>query len=340
MAGQKKRKLAQILNLGSWATKKKIKSSASVPAKEGVIPSIATSSNTDINKIRNATWLDHDGMQGDGITHVEDDSDGLHHKETSHVSTYGDIIMQSGVPEEESDKESANSTGDGGESDSEGVGNVQDDEKNKLWLPPSIEAAHAAHTRLDAILNPRRNTGAGHKDPSLDLFLRSRLEGMKRFLWNYTNPRSRFYEKWIAASVDTATASEKGPWFARRLREWSSAFIMDDEELPYNVYGTWKKSRLDDEDLKQEISEHLQSIGKFISAMDIVRYLDQPDVKARHCLKKTITERTARDWLKKMGYRWKIEPHGQYVDGHERKDVADYRQNTFLPKWKTFECRM
>jgi hypothetical protein len=239
---------------------------------------------------------------------------------------------------EESDDES--NAGDEGKSDSEGVGDAQDDERQKIWIPPSIEAALAAHAQLDEIINPRRNNGKGHKDPNLDLLLRSHLEGMKRFLWNYTNTASRFYRKWIAASVDTARASEKGPWFARQLREWSSAFINDYEVLPFNVYGTWNKSCLDDEDLRQELSIHLQSIGKYISAMDIVRYLDRPDVKAWHGLKKTITERTAWNWLKKMGYRWKLEPYGQYVDGHEWKDVTDYCQNTFLPKWKDLECCM
>ena len=247
-------------------------------------------------------------------------------------------ISQAGPSTEENDNES--DAGDEDKSDSEGVGDAQDDEKQKIWIPPSIDAARAAHAQLDEILNPRRKSGKGHKDPGLDLLLRSRLEAMKRFLWNYTNTASRFYEKWIAASIDTARASEKGPWFARRLREWSSAFINNYEVLPFNVYGTWNKSRLDDEDLRQELSVHLQSIGKYISAMDIVRYLDQPEVKARHGIKKTITERTARNWLKTMGYRWKLEPCGQYVDGHERKDVTDYRQNTFLPKWKALEHRM
>jgi hypothetical protein len=80
---------------------------------------------------------------------------------------------------------------------------------------------------------------------------------MKMFLWNYINPTSRFYGKWIAASVDTATASEKGPWFSHQLQEWSSTFIKDYEDLLFNAYGTWNKSHLDDEDLKQEISVHL-----------------------------------------------------------------------------------
>jgi hypothetical protein len=53
-----------------------------------------------------------------------------------------------------------------------------------------------------------------------------------------------------------------------------------------NVYGTWNKSQLDDEDLEQEILTHLQGIGKYISAMDLARYMDQEDVQRRHKMKK------------------------------------------------------
>jgi hypothetical protein len=53
---------------------------------------------------------------------------------------------------EESDDES--NAGDEGKSDSEGVGDAQDDERQKIWIPPSIEAALAAHAQLDEIINP------------------------------------------------------------------------------------------------------------------------------------------------------------------------------------------
>ncbi|KAF9462284.1 hypothetical protein BDZ94DRAFT_1309757 [Collybia nuda] len=32
-------------------------------------------------------------------------------------------------------------------------------------------------------------------------------------------------------------------------------------------------------------------------------------------------------------------PSGQYVDGHERKDVVDYRQKVFLPAWMSLNER-
>jgi hypothetical protein len=41
-----------------------------------------------------------------------------------------------------------------------------------------------------------------------------------------------------------------------------------------------------------------------------------------------------------MGYRWKHNLKGQYVDGHERQDVVDYHQNIFLPAIMEFEGRM
>jgi hypothetical protein len=101
--------------------------------------------------------------------------------------------------------------------------------------------------------------------------------------------------------------------------------------LPVQEYGKWNLSSLKDEDISQEIHLHLQSIGKFISAMDIVRFIDKPEMVERLNRKKTISERTARNWLNKMGYRWKREPKGQYKDGHEWEDVVTYRQNIFLP---------
>ena len=37
-------------------------------------------------------------------------------------------------------------------------------------------------------------------------------------------------------------------------------------------------------------------------------------------------------WLNRLGFYATEEKKGVYVDGHERVDVIDYRQNEFLPK--------
>ena len=94
----------------------------------------------------------------------------------------------------------------------------------------------------------------------------------------------------------------RGPWLARCLREWSRAYILSRKAVPTNIYGKWTVSLLKDEDLSQEIHLHLQSLGKFVKAMDIVHYLDTPAMKACLNPKKTISLATAQRWMKVMDY--------------------------------------
>ncbi|KIK77210.1 hypothetical protein PAXRUDRAFT_17650 [Paxillus rubicundulus Ve08.2h10] len=74
-----------------------------------------------------------------------------------------------------------------------------------------------------------------------------------------------------------------------------------------------------DESLTADIKTHLQSVGKFIQAQDIIEYLTNVDA---------------------LGYCWKKEPKGQYSDGHECKDVVAYRQQIFLPSWAKYQPQM
>jgi hypothetical protein len=64
--------------------------------------------------------------------------------------------------------------------------------------------------------------------------------------------------------------------------------------------------------------------------INIVHYVDQPEVKACLKLTKTISLATAQQWMKHMDYRWTKTPSGQFVDGHERADVVEYHQLVFL----------
>jgi hypothetical protein len=43
--------------------------------------------------------------------------------------------------------------------------------------------------------------------------------------------------------------------------------------------------------------------------------------------------------MKELGYRWTTILGCQYVDEHERKDIVDYHQKTFLPRWMSIEER-
>lgn len=121
---------------------------------------------------------------------------------------------------------------------------------------------------------------------------------MKMFLWRYIDSP----DGWIASSLHVAHAAECGPWLAKMLREWTCAYIKDPKCLPLNVYGQWNVSLLEDEDLANEISLHLQGIRKWIKAMDIVHFLDTPEMKLRLKLKKTISLATAQHWMRVMNY--------------------------------------
>ena len=47
-----------------------------------------------------------------------------------------------------------------------------------------------------------------------------------------------------------------------------------------------------------------------------------------------IRARTARRWLKKLGFSYKDVRKDVYFDGHERKDVVEYRNEVFLKAWQ------
>jgi hypothetical protein len=197
-----------------------------------------------------------------------------------------------------------------------------------------------AHDDLNKILRPRRSSGIGYKDPGLDLMFRGRLEDMVMLLWAYINPRSVDYGKWMVASLRTVNNVNQASLYARQLRGWVRDFIADCEVLLQNPYGGWNESLIDtDETLAQDIHLHLQGIRKFVKSMDLVDFLDTPEMRERTGLTKWIHLTTAQRWMKKLDYCWQRDPKGQFVDGHERKDVVNYRQNIFLPSWSNIKAK-
>jgi hypothetical protein len=176
--------------------------------------------------------------------------------------------------------------------------------------------------------------------------IRQRLESVERFLECYVavdetgRPRSYGTGKWTQASEDAALFAMKGPWQARNLRSWAKEYINDRTNLPMHQYGQSNISCITDEILAADIKTHLQSIGKFVCAQDIVDYLKDPDIQTHHGFHKPILLATAQRWMKELGYHWKKEPKGQYLDGHECEDVVRYRQGVFLPSWGKYQLQM
>jgi hypothetical protein len=56
-----------------------------------------------------------------------------------------------------------------------------------------------------------------------------------------------------------------------------------------------------------------------------------------YSLKSELSERTARRWLLKLGWRRKELKKGVYMDGHERSDVVEYRNKVFLTLMAKYE---
>lgn len=167
------------------------------------------------------------------------------------------------------------------------------------------------------------------------MVLRGRLELVLGFLRLYA---AEGYTEWVKNADIIAKSAGKGPWMSRQIREWVIAFTKDNSDLP-TEYGKFNGSILEDEDLAQEIHLHLQTLGPWVCAQDVVNYMSSDEMKSRLNLKQGISLRTAQRWTRKMDYRWKSEPKGMYSDGHERDDVVEYRQNVFLPRWAAYAER-
>ena len=212
-----------------------------------------------------------------------------------------------------------------------------------LRMAPSLESAEVALADIKLMLQPH----AGHKRPNLPPTLCQRLGWIKIFLWTFIDlsqkaegQGSTQKPQWIAASLKAAGIAMKGTYFARRLRLWSKAYILDRDDLPVDLRGNSKISMIKHEDLASDLHLHLQTVGKYVKAGDIMQYLLDKGVQRRFGLKKTVSLATAKRWMHELGYRWQRNHRGQYVDGHERPDVVSYRQDVFIPAWTELEPRM
>lgn len=204
-----------------------------------------------------------------------------------------------------------------------------------LRQAPTIEEAQSALAALRLKFHKCRPNGIGWIPLALDPFERDRYEGMRNMLSFYTDKLSKTHGHWAASSLQAAVTMCRGPYCARILRQMVRAFIADRTVLPLNPYGDWKMSMLCDQDLANDICLYLQELGDEITAAKVAAYLNRQAVKDKHGISKSVSERTARRWLRTLGYRYRFEARGQYVDGHERKDVVWYRAHVYIPAIKS-----
>ena len=110
---------------------------------------------------------------------------------------------------------------------------------------------------------------------------------------------------------------------AMKVREWIK---MKGEEVTSQTlaaaFADVLKELEDTEDVENLIGETLREVQR-----------EELDMREKRVSRKvSIQARTAREWLNRMGYRWKSVSKGVYIDGHEREDVVQYRE-WFVKEW-------
>jgi hypothetical protein len=163
-------------------------------------------------------------------------------------------------------------------------------------------------------------------------------------LSNFATLRLKGFSR-IQASVEIARQWHEGQgnWFARRVRTLAHHYQIF-EQLPREKRGGSRTTRswLHDETVKKKVLDYLTNLptGK-VTPSALQKHINNvifPELNIKP--KKPLTVRTARRWLIKLGWRHTLVKKGVYMDGHERADVVQYRNNEFLPLMAKFEARM
>lgn len=162
---------------------------------------------------------------------------------------------------------------------------------------------------------------------------------------NFANLRIKG-QKRMEASMAIAQQwheSSNPVYFARKIRALARHYQLF-EQLPDEGRGGSKNGRslLDDPLLVTALRNWLtsQPVGSVTprNFQHAVNTALLPSLGIS--LKSPICYRTAQRWLVKVGWRLTVLRKGVYMDGHERPDVVEYRNNVFLPKMAEYERRM
>ncbi|QRV79907.1 DDE family endonuclease [Ceratobasidium sp. AG-Ba] len=250
------------------------------------------------------------------------------HKTPSPIPSSSDIQPASGLPLSENPEvhsldleepplgEQRDSTEDGSSSESSSEIETELTSRQIHHHPPTENKARAALGVLDATIRTRRRTSQGFTYVELDRVTLVRCMAMIACLSLYLEYESNTF---IDASLRAAKGQRRGTTYARSIRQWIRQLIKSGD-IPLNCWGWWNVSSLEDEDVSNKIKLHLQRVGKYARAQDVVEFLSDPE-----------------RWLSRSGFWWRAEPKAQYFDGHEQNDVVAYRQNIFVPFCKAVE---
>lgn len=235
---------------------------------------------------------------------------------------------------------------------------VQRAEKKKRWTE-ELDTAWKSIVRLLASKKTKWESGGlqERRARAIECHLRLIMKNNRSF---------------ITASRISAEAHRFGMWSgSRSLRKWTRQW-MKERALPTSKKGRHAKvfSLLSDPAITAELRAYLRS-NKWAMNPERLRqftedkliptaanaYLQQiinvempkglkqymedvlfPRVQLK--VGRGISLSTARQWMTKEGFRFISYKKGLYFDGHDRPDVVDYRQNSFLPMMAEHGCRL
>jgi hypothetical protein len=147
----------------------------------------------------------------------------------------------------------------------------------------------------------------------------------------------------LNASLAIARCMGKGQYFARQIRQ-NEAYLLVHGRLPPSKESAHhgQYTLLDNEAVLHGVRRYLaaQNLGS-ITPQLLCRHVNKVIIPALDLTEKksSISERTAINWLKKLGYTCKDVKKGVYFDGHERPDVVEARKK-FLAEIAKYERRV
>jgi len=149
----------------------------------------------------------------------------------------------------------------------------------------------------------------------------------------------------ILASQEIARQWQDGAGvhFARQIRFLARHYQLFERLPASNRGGDRGRSLLNDEQVQTAARTYLlsMSVGEVTPARFRHALNEQILPSFGYTLRGSgLSLRTARRWLYKLGWRRSELKKGVYMDGHERPDVVEYRNDVFIPLMTSLERRM
>ena len=159
-------------------------------------------------------------------------------------------------------------------------------------------------------------------------------------------------------SLQVAQSFNRGKYFSECLVTWERMWIRG-KGIPEGRQGcdTKLSSLFNDEEVqlfvrefislkKEEITSSLlaQAVTEFVGSREMGAHFQaslelveaEREDEGQQKRPSSLKARAATMWLSKMGYSWCSAKKGVYIDGHEREDVVQYRQDIFFLLFKQF----